>query len=584
MHGADGLGFVVDLVLAVGAAFLGGIVAQRLRQPVIVGYLLAGVLIGPFTPGPTAGIGTVRVLAEIGVAFLMFALGAEVSLGELRRLGRVTTLGGTLQILLTLVVLGPAVALALGLTVLQGVLIGALFALSSTVVALKVLFARGEAGTVHGRAALGVLIAQDIAVVPMVIILPAIATGSDTLGIDLLLAAAKAGAVLLGAYVVGVRAVPWMLAHTAGARSRELFLLAVVSLALGTALVTQLAGLSLAFGAFLAGLVVAESEYRTQVVAEVLPMRDLFASLFFVSVGMLVDPAQFAAHLGETIAFSIIVIAAKTLVAAGALIAAGLSPRVALLAGAAICQVGEFSFVLAQVSVDRGAIPESVFDLTLAIALVTICVTPAVTHAMPHLLAVLEGLPRVGDRIRVLLGGPPPDGDSGDVATELLSQHAVICGYGRVARELVDALAARSLRYVIVEYNPFIVRSLRLQGVPVIYGDASSPAVLEHLHLERARLLALLMPDPAAAEVATRYARAHFPRLDIVVRAGTAAEVERLRRAGATDVVQPEFEGGVEVIRHALRRYGIGGYELTQVITGRRAAFYRHAIEDAADG
>jgi CPA2 family monovalent cation:H+ antiporter-2 len=557
---------------------VGGLLAQRLGQPVILGYLVAGVAIGPFTPGPTAQGHSVEVLAEIGVAFLMFALGAEVSLGELRRMGRIAAVGGPLQVVLTMA-LGPLIAPWLGLSFTQGIFLGGLIALSSTVVALKVLMARGEMGAVHGRMSLGVLIAQDVAVVPMVVVLPVLAAGGATLLQDLGLAALKAGGVLAGAYVVGAFAVPWLLEHVATRRSRELFLLGVVALALGTAMITQLAGLSLAFGAFLAGLAVAETDYRAQVVAEVLPMRDLFTSLFFVSVGMLVNPVALLEQAGTIAALAAFVLIAKVLIVCAIGIGIGMPGRVALLAGLALAQVGEFSFVLARIGVEAGAIPASLFDLILAVALVTIVLTPSMLAVGERLAAALARAPVAGR----LFAEPVPKTDL-DVDAASLTRHTVICGYGRVARELVEALDARGLRYVVIEYNPQLVRRLRARGVQVIYGDASNPAVIEHAHLESARLLAVLMPDVDAAQVVTRFARSHHPDLDIVVRARNGADVERLQRAGATDVVQPEFEAGVEVIRHALRRYGIGGFELTHLISGRRATFYRHAVQDIETG
>jgi CPA2 family monovalent cation:H+ antiporter-2 len=562
----DDLQLVADLALAIVVAFLGGTLAHRLGQPVILGYLVAGVVIGPFTPGPTAGPHSVQVLAEIGVAFLMFALGAELSIAELRRIGRVAVLGGALQILCTMG-LGPLLAPVLGLTFAQGVFLGALLALSSTVVALKVLLERGELGALHGRVALGILIAQDLAVVPMVVLLPSVVGGGEGVLMDLAGAAIKAALVLIGAYVVGVRLVPIALRRAAVSRTRELFLLAVVGLALGTAVVTQFAGLSLAFGAFLAGLVVGESEYRAQVIAEALPLRDLFASLFFVSVGMLIDPRVLLAQ-GATIALvSGVVVVGKAAIVVAVVLLLGMPARVAVLAGLSLAQVGEFSFVLARVGVDRGAIPSEVFDLTLATALVTIVLTPSLVRAGPLVLAGLQRLPRVG----CYFAEPARPMQS----TEQLAHHAVICGYGRIGRELGAALDARGLKYLVLEYNPEIARELRDRDVPVVYGDAANPAVLEHAHLERARFMAILMPDARAAELATRHARAINPRLDIVARAVGVDHLERLRSAGAAEVVQPEFEAGVEVIRHALRRFGVGGLELSNVVNGRRVAYYR---------
>lgn len=589
----DPVSFFLNLALAVLAALAGGAIAQRLGQPVILGYLLAGVALGPFTPGPRIDPHAVEALAEIGVAFLMFAVGAELSLAELRRLGRVAGVGGVLQILGTMA-LGPLLAPLLGLSFGAGLFLGALLALSSTVVAVKVLDARGELAALHGRVALGLLVAQDLAVVPMAIALPVLAApggllagagaGTGTGGADALgplgavgLAVLKAGAVLVGAYLVGTRAVPWVLGRVAGTRTRELFLLAVVGLALGTALLTQAAGLSLAFGAFLAGLVVGESEFRAQVVTEVLPLRDLFASLFFVSVGLLIDPLALLANAPQVALLTAAVVVGKTAIVVAVVLALGMPGPVALLAGLALAQVGEFSFVLARLGVDSGAIPPALFDLTLATSLTTILLTPLLLSGAPRMLRGLQAVPVTGRWFRPplepLAAGEPAAAEGG----ALTRGHAVICGFGRVARELTEVLSRRGLRFVVVEYNPLVVRRLRAAGVPVIYGDASRLAVLEHAHLEGARLLAVLMPDATATEAATQHARRLNPRLDIVARARDGRDVERLHRAGASEVVQPEFEASVEVIRHALHRYGVTSQELAQLASARRQAFYRRA-------
>jgi K+:H+ antiporter len=486
-------------------------------------------------------------------------------------------------------------------------------------VAVKVLEARGELQALHGRVALGLLVAQDLAVVPLAVALPVLAApggllagnasggggGADTgaalasLGLAML----RAGAVLLGAYLVGTRAVPWVLGRVAGTRTRELFLLAVVGLTLGTALVTQAAGLSLAFGAFLAGLVVGESEYRAQVVAEVLPLRDLFASLFFVSIGLLIDPRALLANVSQVALLTAAVMVGKTAIIVVVVRALGLPGPVAVLAGLALAQVGEFSFVLARLGAASGAIPPGLEDLILATALVTIVLTPALLSSAPLLLRMLRVLPLAGRAFLpplepAVLGltaegatGPGAAGVAGaekgddghEGAAPRLRGHAVICGFGRVGRELAEAFSRRGLRYLVVEYNPLVVRRLRAEGVPVVYGDASRPAVLEHAHLEGARLLAVLMPDALATQEATRHGRRLNPRLDIVARARDGRDVERLRRAGATEVVQPEFEAAVEVVRHALRRYGVTSQELAHVTSGRRDAFYRRAARGGDD-
>lgn len=562
------LQLIQDLVLAVLAAFVGGAVAHRLGQPVLLGYLAGGMLIGPLTPGPKPEFHSVQVLAEIGVAFLMFALGAEFSLRELRRLGPVATVGGALQIITT-AVLGPLMAPLLGLSSAQGLFLGAVLALSSTVVALKLLMTRGELQALHGRVSLGILLVQDVAVVPMAILLPALAVGGDGVIGDLGAAAAKAAGVLLGAYLLGALLVPRILSHAAIPHSRELFLLSIVALALGTAVVTRLAGLSVAFGAFLAGLVVAESEYRTQVLAEVVPLRDIFASLFFVSVGMLIDPRALLLQAGPVALLVGVTVLGKVAIVTALVVMLGLPGRVALLAAVTVAQVGEFSFVLARIGVDSAAVPPEMFSLILATAVVSILLAPFLLRASPGMLGLLERLPRVGDRF-----AEPAEGDP---AAEDLRRHTVICGFGRVGRELADALERRGMRYLVIDYNPDVVREARARGVPVVYGDSGNPVVLDHAHLDRATVLALLIPDARAAEVATRYARARYPRLHIVARAAGGEQVERLQRAGASEVVQPEFEAGVEVIRHTLMRYGIGGPELVHLVAGRRGSFYRRA-------
>ncbi|HUG55690.1 MAG TPA: cation:proton antiporter [Candidatus Limnocylindrales bacterium] len=561
---------LLDLVLAVLAAFAGGALAQRIGLPAIVGYLAAGLAIGPATPGPSADPESIEVLAEIGVAFLLFALGAEFSRQELRRLGRVASIGGGLQIVATMA-LGLGIGLAIGLSVREGLFLGAILALSSTVVALKVLLARGEATALHGRIALGILIAQDIAVVPLVVLLPTLA-GAEFDPVGLALIAVKAAAVLVGAYVVGVRVVPRILAASDPTRSRELFLLAVVTVALGTAVVTSAIGLSFAFGAFLAGLVVAESEYRAQVIGEAVPLRDLFTSLFFVSVGMLVDPRTL---LEETLLIAVLavtVVVGKVVIVTAVVLLLGLAGSIALRAALPLAQIGEFSFVLAGLGRATGALSDDLFAAVLATAVVTIVIAPFAPRAAPAIESALRRVP--------LLRAPFAEPAEPDLPEEGMRRHTVICGFGRIGEELARSLEARRLPYLVIEYNPAVARAVRDRGIPVIYGDAGNPVVLEHAGIEEAIVVAVLVPDAQTAERAVRNARRVSTRVDIVARANSYREIERLRKAGASDVVQPEFEAGVEIIRHTLGRYGIGGLELSHLAAGRRQSFYRRDESD----
>ncbi len=557
----------LNLSVAVLAAFLFGLVAQRLGLPVILGYLLAGIAIGPFSPLLRADQHDVQVLAEIGVMFLLFAVGAEFSLRELCHLGRIVIVGGVGQIILTMS-LGPLMGRMLGLSLTQGILLGAVIALSSTVVVIKVLMTRGELQALHGRIALGILILQDIAVVPMVVILPALAAGGENVVVDLLFLAGKAAAVCIGAYFIGARAAHWLLTHIAQGKSRELLILAVVALALGTAFVTQFVGLSLAFGAFLAGLVVAESEFRTQVVAEIVPMRDLFASLFFVSIGMLLDPVWLISNLGPVGIALAAAVFGKIAILMVLLLMLRVPAHAAVRAALSLGQVGEFSFVLAQISVGAGALPTGIFNLAISTALISIILTPFLLLLEPQITRILRALPVIGVRFA--------EPDTAPSWMGLYRGHAVICGFGRVGRELADALDFQNIHYVVVEYNPLTVRELRESGIPVVYGDAGNRAVLGHAQLEQASLLAVLVHDDVAAEIAVRHARAINSTLDIIARAGSRESIQKLRDAGASDVVQPEFEAGVEVIQHVFQRYEIHGEELEHLVGERRSAFYRH--------
>ena len=419
---------------------------------------------------------------------------------------------------------------------------------------------------------LAFLILQDIAVVPMVVLLPMLAGTETSIVKDVAMAVGKATALLAGTFLVGARLVPKLLERAAFARSRDLFLLGVVSLALGTAVAAQVLGLSLDFGAFLAGLVISESDYAPQVVAEALPIRDLFTSLFFVSVGMLINPVGLLASLGALVPLVLVAVVGKVAIVTGLVLALGMPGRVALLTGLALGQIGEFSFVLARLGVDRGALSPHAFDLVLGAALVTIVVSPWMLQLSGPLLAWLARLPGLTRAFADPVEGPGEEGGP-------LSGHAIICGFGRVGRELADALRSRGVGMVVIEYNPHVVAELRAAGTPTIYGDAANPAVLSRAHPERARVLAVTLPDPAAAERIVREARSQNHRLDVVARSQDRADLERLRRAGASDVVQPEFEGGVEFIRHTMRRYGVLGTEFQALTAGRRVAYYAHALE-----
>jgi CPA2 family monovalent cation:H+ antiporter-2 len=321
--------------------------------------------------------------------------------------------------------------------------------------------------------------------------------------------------------------------------------------------------------------VIAESHYRAQVVAEVLPLRDLFASLFFVSVGMLINPALLAADLWQVALMASVVVAGKVVIVTAVVRLLRLPGRVALLSGLNVAQVGEFSFVLGAIGVASGVLPVRFFELVLLTAFITIVATPFLLGAAPALLTAIRWLPLVGR----WFDDPVED----DPASGKLRGHTVICGFGRVGRELGAVLDSRRLPYLVVDYSRDEVLALRARGVPAVYGDAANPAVLAHTRLRDARALAVLIPDSRAAALVTRHARQVSPRLDIVTRIADIREAGRLRAAGASEVVQPEFEAGIEVIAHVMRRYGVSGSELAQILDVRRQALQNTDGDSLAD-
>ncbi len=607
----EGYELIADLVLAVMAAMLGGFVAHRLKLPVITGYLLGGLLIGPFTPGPVSDIHRVQTLAELGVALLMFALGTQFSLEELTHVGKGAIIGGVLQIVLTI-----GLGIPIGLWVLQlnfigSIYFGGLIAISSSIVILKLLMNRGELDSKHGKLALGTGVVQDISVVVLVVVLPELASATGEGGAwnilsSVGLAMLKAILFLGSTYLIGTRIIPPLLHRVISVGVRELFLLVIVTIAVGTAMLAHIIGLSFALGAFLAGMIVSESEASAEVVNEIIPLRDVFATFFFVSIGMLINPVFIWEHLGEVIIVVIAILFGKFVIAAGIYALLRYPLKTALLAGLLLAQIGEFSFVLAKVGLQRGAIDERLKAFTLAGAMITMILNPILYQVLPPLIQQIahSGFGRRISRkksqlVRSLTPVTPtlpepeynwPGRDPHfDPLLELkvmpreqrslleqwpYKKHVVICGYGRVGKELVDALLKRNLKVALIEYDPRRANEARARGLIVIEGDAAEELTLKQAHLAEAKLLAITTPDIVTAEAATRAARKVNTQLEVVTRSSEPWAIQQLKLAGATAVVQPEIEASLEFIRRSLRAYGVNGIELQAVINGRRGMHY----------
>lgn len=553
--------FVGDLTLVLLAAVAGGFLAQRLRQPLIVGYILAGVAVGPFTAGPTVdNVHNIEQLAELGVALLLFSLGLELSFRELVPVRTVALIGGTIQIVLT-TALGFGLGRFLGWDWLAALWLGALVSLSSTMVALKTIQAQGRLGTLSSHVMLGILVVQDLAVVPLMIVLPQL---SDAGGSFVKVGTAALRAILLlGAIVVfSTRVVPRLMRFVARWNSRELFFLSTIALAIGVGYVTHLFGLSMALGAFVAGLVVNESEYSHQALSDVVPMRDLFGMLFFVSVGMLLDPSVMWRQLDVLALVVGVIVAGKVAILAGVVRAFGYWNIVPLAVGLTLFQVGEFAFVLARVGLSSGAISNDLYALTLNCAVVTMVLTPGLSALAPRLYG--RFWPR---RVR-------ETHEAINLPAAGLSDHVVIAGFGRVGRTLAQALSRLNLPFVLIETDDRRVQQARASGFPVIYGDASQPVVLEAAGLQQAR--ALLATVPAFGDVRSIVAAGRRLRRDlpIIARAESSDAVRALYGLGIQEVTSPEFEAAIEMTRQALTYFNVPAHDVLQVASAIRHERY----------
>ncbi len=557
------LGFGLDLLIVLAAAIVGGILTRWLRLPIILGYLVGGIAIGPFGLGLVGDLETINALATIGVILLLFTLGLEFSLGELKRMGKVAILGGTVQILLTAAV-GLALGMLLGWAMLEAIFFGFLIALSSTMIVLKTLMERGELDSGHGRVMIGILLIQDLSLVPLMIILPAMAGEAGELWFSLGIATLKAALFIGIMLILGLWGLPWLLGRVAGGRSRELFLLTVVTLSLAAALGAYFFGLSVAVGAFIAGLLIGQSVFARQAFADIVPLRDTFGALFFVSLGMLADPNFVVDNLAVITLVVMVIIAAKFIICSVIPRVFGYSPKTALFTGMGLIQIGEFSFVLAGMGMAAGIISQYLHSLTLTSAIITMALTPFALNLASFLYRRLSQSERLGRLVASRLDPGWPS------EQRQLSGHAVICGHGRVGNTLTRVLEQRNLSHLVIDLDPQVISRLRSRGIPCIYGDASNPEILAHAELNKARVLICTFPDFMDVELTVRNALKINPKLDIVARVHRDADAELIKGIGVSELVRPEFEASLEITRHTLHRFGLTTLEIQHILNSLR--------------
>lgn len=543
---------LADIVIIFALSALVLFVFHRLKIPPIIGFLFTGVLAGPGGFGAVTAIAEVEVLAEVGVILLMFTIGLEFSIRDLLRMKKAVLGGGGLQVGLSI---GGTflVFFALGMPPAVGAFAGFLVALSSTAIVLKQLQAAGQSESPHGRTTLGILIFQDIIIVPMMLLTPILAgTAEGSIGGELFLLLVKSVGALALVLVAARYIIPTLMHQVAGTRNQELFFLFVIALCFLVAWLTASIGLSLALGAFLAGMILADSDYALHALGNVLPFRDLFTSFFFVSVGMLLDPAYVFAHPLIVLLLTLAVLLGKTLLTSAAVLVLRYPLRTALLTAMGLGQIGEFSFILSRVGVTNGLLSAAQYQLFLSVSVLTMAMTPVMMLLAPR----LAEFP--GRRRKKGMGSTEgAGGTEGEEGAGLL-----IVGYGLNGRNLYHAAHAADIPVSILEMNPDTVREERARGVPIQFGDATQDAVLLHAGLRRKRVVVIAISDPAATGRITERVRSLHPDAHVITRTRFTSEVPRLYALGANEVIPEEFETAVEIFARTLRSLGIDDREI----------------------
>jgi len=555
------MGIAGDIALVLVAAFVGGVIARRLGLPLILGYIVAGVFVGPNTGGLTVGDAhEIELLAEIGVALLLFTIGLEFPLSALAPVKRVALIGTPIQMLLT-IGLGYGLAQLLGLGWYEAVWFGALLSISSTAIVLKTLTDQEVLGTLSSRVIIGMLVVQDIAVVPLLIILPDLGNIGEGLR-ELGIAAVEATVFLAGMAIFGTRVFPWLMARVARLNSRELFLISVVATGLGVGYGTYLFGLSFAFGAFVAGIVLSQSDYSHQALADIGPLRDVFAMLFFVSVGMLIDPVFLFDSALVVLAVVLTIFVGKGIIFAAVVRAFGYVNIVPFAVGLGLFQVGEFSFLLARLGRSEGVLSEGTYSIALTAAVVTMGITPFAARASVPVYA------------RWRRSFPADSPVTMDLPGEEFRDHVVILGLGRVGGFVARMLKRLDQPFVVLDVNPTKVDEAKAAGIPLIYGDAAAEPVLEAAGVGRARLVVLTISDAVGARLVVERTRRMNPQAHVVARSVGEEQLRDLADMGVYEAVQPEFEAGLELGRQALIHMGFGAVEIQRFSDSVRRELY----------
>ncbi len=555
---------LVTAVLIVSVSVL--LLCQRFNIPSIVGFLLIGMVSGPFGLGLIQDLEQVQILAEGGIILLLFTIGLEFSFEKLLEARRTVLIGGILQVAITIAVVAAS-SLVLGLPWGESVFLGFLVSLSSTAIVMKVFQERGEIESLPGRAALGILIFQDLVIIPMMLVTPFLAGGAASADTGSLVTMAVYGMIVLAVIFVGGRwFIPRVLFQAARRSSRELFLFAVAATVFSIAWLTASAGLSLALGAFFAGLIIGESEYNIEALSSILPFRDVLTGLFFISIGMLLNTMQLLAHPLEILLVVAAIFIVKTLAGSLSAVVLGLPLRAVVVVGLGLSQIGEFSFILAETGLSMGVIGGHIYQVFLAAAIITMTATPFMIGAAPRVADILHE--RAPETLRTR-------GVEAAAERERRSDHLIIVGFGLTGKSVARAAEVAGIRYTVIESNPQTVKAERGRKVDILYGDATRREVLEHADIESARVLVVVISDRSSIGRVIRAARALNPSIYVIARTRYMTEVSPLIDLGADEVISEEYESSIEIFARVLGKYLIPHDEVERLITELRSSSYQ---------
>lgn len=558
-----------DILILLGFSAIIVFVLQKLKLPSIIGFLFTGIIIGPYGLSLINAVEQVEVLSEIGVILLLFVIGMELSLKQLASIKKTVFIGGLLQVGITAVVTG-VIYYFLGYSWNESVFVGFLFSLSSTAIVLKTLQDRKEISTPHGRNALAILIFQDIIVVPMMLITPLIAGESTNIGMSILSLVLKSAVVIVITVISARYIVPKLMHAVAKTNSKELFLLVTFTLCFAVAFLTSEVGLSLALGAFIAGLIISESEYSHQATSIILPFRELFTSFFFVSVGMLLDLNFFIGNIPTIMFLVLLVFIIKSLIAGIAVAALKYPTRTVLLTGLSLFQVGEFAFILSKVGIEYNLLNAQTNQYFLSVSIVSMILTPFIIIFSERIANRFIGVSKK-------IGLDPTtisNKNMSEINDDKLENHLIIIGYGVNGSNLAKAAAASNIPYVVIEMNAETVRQEKAKGLPVIFGDASQDHILEAVQLPNARAAVIAISDNQATKTIIKNIRSHSESLYLVVRTRYVKEISELIALGADEVIPEEFETSVQIFTHVLQNFLVPEDEIDQLIEKVRADNY----------